>query len=86
MQATTGNVYKIGSSNYLSRRGRQKYECKERSVGRGADHIQHDTTRAGTSPTRGLASPGLAGTRGLASPVEELLSFKTSPSLSILAQ
>ena len=40
--------------------------------------------RAGTSPTfwtRGLASLGLAGTRGLASPIEELLSFNTSPSL-----
>ncbi len=39
---------------------------------------------AGTSPTfwtRGLACLGLAGTRGLASPTEELLSFKTSPSL-----
>ena len=45
------------------------------------------STRAGTNPTfwtRGLASPGLAGTRGLASPVEELLSFKISPSLSRL--
>ncbi len=44
--------------------------------------------RAGKSPTfwtRGLAMLGLAGTRGLASPIEELLSFKTSPSLSRLS-
>ncbi len=42
-------------------------------------------SRAGTSPsvwTRGLAFLGLAGTRGLASPIEDLLSFKISPSLS----
>ncbi len=42
-------------------------------------------TSAGTSPTfwtRGLAILGLAGTRGLASPIEDLPSFKMSPSLS----
>ena len=46
-------------------------------------------TRAGRSPTfwtGGPASIGLAGTRELASPLEELLSFKTSPSLSIMHQ
>ncbi len=45
--------------------------------------------RAGRSPTfwtRGLALLGLAGTRGLASPIEEVLSFKTSPSLPISDQ
>ena len=38
--------------------------------------------RAGRSPTFWLALLGLAGTRGLASPIEEDISFKTSPSLS----
>ncbi len=40
---------------------------------------------AGTNPTvwtRELAFLGLAGTRGLPGPIEELFSFKTSPSLS----
>ncbi len=51
----------------------------------GNSKISNVANSAGTSPTvwtRGLASLGLAGTHGLASPIEDLLSFKTNPSLS----
>ncbi len=74
----------IGNIGIIHLPGRGVLPILRTSVRRAYTNGQMLPSRAGTSPTvwtRGLACLGLAGTRGLAGPIEELPSFKMSPSL-----